>query len=76
MLEFDIFQNNIKTFFTVPTIWFGTTLRTLNLTVLLKDLHYPQKIISPSFGEKQGEQWTGIFLCLFSNLLYFFTKCK
>ena len=66
-------QNRLNYFLAVPIISLGMTLSALNLTVLLRGLHCPAMRISPSLTLKQGDKCTEIFLCLFSNLLYFYT---
>lgn len=63
-------QKSMNCFLTLPTTSLGMTLSTLKWTVLVKGLHCPTTTISPSLTEKAGEQCTGIFLCLFSYLLY------
>ena len=68
-----VFQKRLNYFLAVPMMSLGITLRALNLTVLDKGLHCPAIKMSPSFILKHGDKWTEIFLCLFSNRLYFWT---
>lgn len=63
-------QKSINCFLTFPTTSWGVTFKTLKWTVLVKGRHSPIKTISPSLTEKAGETWAGMFLCLFSYLLY------
>ena len=63
-------QKSMNCFLTLPTTSLGMTFKTLKCTVLQRVLHCPMTTISPSLTLKAGEQWTGIFLCLFSYLLY------
>ena len=66
----EINQKSMNCFLTLPMTSWGMTLRTLKLTVLQRGLHSPMTTMSPSLTEKAGEQWTEMFLCLFSYLLY------
>ncbi len=66
----EINQKSMNCFLTLPMTSWGMTFKTLKLTVLQRGLHSPMTMMSPSLTVKAGEQWTEMFLCLFSYLLY------